>query len=325
MRTTQKGRMQMAKTFMFIELPRKKKKKLDINNLQLWSLCLIPIVLIFIFSYLPMGGIIIAFKNYNYSKGIFGSDWVGFDNFKFLFQSNDFVRIIRNTLCMNALFILFGTIAALTLAVFLFELKSRTVTKVYQTILITPNFLSWVVVAYMAYAILNPSSGTLNQVLAMARIAPVDWYVKPNAWPIILILSSIWKGIGMSSVIYYAAMMGFDTAILEAAEIDGANKLQSTIYILLPGLKNLVIILTMISIGNIFRADFGLFYQIPRNVGALYATTDVIDTYVFRTMRTLGNMGTSSATGLIQSVVGFILVIFTNYCAKRIDSDSGLF
>lgn len=303
----------------------KKRKKIDRNQFYLWSLCIIPMILVFVFSYLPMGGIILAFKNYNYSKGIFGSDWVGLSNFKFFVMSSDFARITWNTLSMNSLFILFGVISSLGVGILLYEMRSRTMTKIYQTILITPNFLSWVVVAYMAYAILHPQNGYLNVILGKVGIEKINWYMKPDAWPIILVIANIWKVVGMDSVIYYAAMMGIDSSLFEAAEVDGANKWQRTRYILIPCLTNLIIILVILKIGNIFRADFGLFYQLPRNVGALYATTDVIDTYIFRAMRVNGSIGMSSAVGLLQSLVGFVLVLVTNFCAKKIDSDSGLF
>ena len=303
---------------------RKRKQKGVVNNFQLWTLCTIPIIFIFVFNYLPMVGLILAFKKYKYSKGIFGSEWIGLDNFKFLVQSNDFTRITRNTLTMNALFIIFGTIAAVLLAILLFELKSRKATKVYQTILITPNFLSWVVVSYMVYAILQPQNGTFNQILTIFGIEKIDAYSKPESWPLILTIASVWKHVGMDAVVYYAAMMGFDTSIFEAAEIDGANKIKRTWYVLIPSLVSLIVMLTILKIGNIFRADFGLFYQLPRNIGALYPTTDVIDTYIFRTLRVVGDIGMSSAAGFLQSIVGFIMVMVTNGIVRKISPDNAL-
>jgi putative aldouronate transport system permease protein len=303
----------------------KKKFKININTMQLWSLCAIPVLLVVIFNYLPMVGIMIAFKKYNYTSGIFGSEWTGLNNFKYFMQSNEFFRITWNTLNMNFLFIVFGTLAALMLAILLFELKSRFFTKIFQTVLITPHFLSWVVVAYMTYAILHPNYGFLNNILGMFGIVKIDWYAKPMAWPYILTIASVWKTVGMDSIIYFAALMGVDSSLFEAAEIDGATKWKKIIYIILPSLTNLITILTILKIGNIFRADFGLFYQLPRDVGALYPTTDVVDTYIFRTMRVVGDMGMSSAVGLLQSIVGFVLVIFTNHCAKKIDPDGALF
>lgn len=295
-----------------------------VNNTQLWILCILPVLLIIVFNYIPMAGLVLAFKKYNYSKGIFGSEWVGFDNFKFLVQSNDFTRITRNTLCMNATFIVIGTIAAVILATLLFELRSRKATKVYQTILITPNFISWVVASYMVYAILQPTNGTLNQLITMFGGEEVDWYAEPKAWPVILTISNTWKILGMDSVIYYAAMMSFDTSVFEAAEIDGANKLQRTWYVLIPSLVSLITMMIILKIGGIFRADFGLFYQVPRNIGALYETTDVVDTYIFRTLRIVGDIGMSSAAGLLQSVVGLVMVLLTNAIVKKVNPDNAL-
>lgn len=295
------------------------------DQLQLTSLCIIPVLLVFVFSYLPMGGIIIAFKKYKYSDGIFGSKWCGFDNFEFFFRSKDFLNITFNTLFMNSIFIVCGTIAALLVAILLYNVSRRACVKTYQTILITPHFLSWVIVGYMTFALLSNEYGFINRILTAMGKQPVDWYSKPEAWPFILTVVNIWKTVGMDSVIYYAALMGISSELYEAASIDGAGKLKQTFYITLPSIVPLVVMLTILKIGNIFRADFGLFYQVPRNVGALYPTTDVMDTYIFRTMRVIGNMGMSSAAGLLQSVVGFVLVILTNWLSKKVSPDSALF
>ncbi len=303
----------------------KKRRLKDTSGLQVYSLAAIPILLIALFNYIPMFGVIIAFKNYRFDKGILGSDWVGFENFKMLVLSNDFTVITRNTLLLNALFIVCGMIAAILLAVLLYEITSRKSTKVYQTIMITPHFLSWVVVGYMAYAILHPQNGFLNRIIMNLGGEATDWYSKPGVWPVILMICSVWKHVGMDSIIYYAALMGIDASLYESADLDGANSWQRTFYITLPEILNLVVLLTILKIGSIFRADFGLFYQITRDVGALYSATDVIDTYIYRTMREIGDMGVSSAAGLLQSVVGFVLVVVTNWASKKIDPDYGLF
>lgn len=295
------------------------------SSWELYALCAIPLILIFIFSYLPMGGLIIAFKNYRYDLGIFGSDWAGLKNFKFFFESDAFFRITRNTLVMNGIFIVVGLVCALGLAILLFELKSRLSTKIFQTMLIVPNFISWVIAAYMVFAVLSPSNGFLNVILAKLGFPKIDWYSRPDAWPGILVIAYVWKSAGMDSIVYYAALMGIDNTLFEAADIDGATKWEKIRYVIIPAIVPLITILTILKIGNIFRADFGLFYQIPRNVGLLYSTTDVVDTYIFRTMRVTGNMGMSSAVGLLQSVVGFILVMITNYVSKKIDPETGLF
>lgn len=307
------------------DLPLKGKKIAFKDQLQLTSMCAFPALLVFVFSYLPMVGIIIAFKKYKYSTGIFGSEWCGFDNFKFFFQSKDFLNITVNTLYMNFLFIITGTVASVLVAIFLYHITRRACVKTYQTILITPHFLSWVIVGYMVFALLSNEYGFINRILELFGKEPVDWYAEPDKWPAILAIVNIWKHVGMDSVIYYAALMGISSELFEAAAIDGAGKIKQTIYVTIPSIVPLIIMLTILKIGNIFRADFGLFYQVTRDVGTLYSTTDVMDTYIFRTMRVIGNMGMSSAAGLLQSVVGFVLVIITNTLSRKFSPDSALF
>lgn len=304
-----------------------KMKKNSVHNdmWQLYAMCIIPILLVFVFCYLPMGGVIIAFKNYTYADGIFGSQWCGFKNFEFFFKSSEFANITWNTLYMNVIFIIVGLISALAVAILLYQLVSRTSTKIFQTFLITPHFLSWVVAAYMVYALLNPEFGLLNGIRSAMGKEVIDWYSKPEAWPFILTIAFVWKHVGMDSVIYYAALMGIPNDLFEAADIDGANVWKKIKYIILPELRTLIIVLTILKIGSIFRADFGLFYQLPQNVGALYSTTDVLDTYIFRTMRVIGNMGMSGAAGLLQSIVGFVLVLATNAFVRKFDPESSLF
>ena len=288
-------------------------------------LAALPIIQIFIFAYLPMFGLVIAFKDYRFDTGIWGSKWVGLDNFKFFLTSKEFTSIAWNTIFLNFLFIIVGMIAAIFVAVLLFELVGRANTKIYQTVMITPNFLSWVIVGYMAYAFLNPEAGFINGMLQKFGLQKVNWYSEPGYWPVILTIVSVWKGVGMNSVYYYANLMGIDSSLFEAAEIDGASKLQKTIYITVPCLKKLAIMLFIMSVGGIFRSDFGLFYQVTRDVGTLYKTTDVMDTYIFRALKTVGDMSMSSAAGFLQSIVGFITVIITNAVVKRLDEDCAMF
>ena len=307
-----------------------KKSKLKISSggvrqLQIYSMAAIPILLVILFCYVPMFGVIIGFKDYRFNLGIFGSEWVGLKNFEIFFSAKESWRIIRNTLSLNFMMIVANVFFSVALAVLLYRLTSRTKTKIFQTILITPHFLSWVVVGYMVYALLNPAYGLFNSILSHIGLTPVDWYSTPGIWPVILTIASVWKSVGMDSVIYYAALMGLDASLFEAAAIDGANERQITRKIKIPLIVPLISVMTIIKIGNIFRADFGLFYQLTRDVGTLYPTTDVIDTYIFRTMRVLGNMGMSTAVGLVQSVVGLIMVIITNHVSKKIDPDNGLF
>ncbi len=313
-----------------VAVKKKKKIKFRRSDIELYIMCILPILQIFIFKYMPMGGLIIAFKNYKYNLGIWKSPWIGFKNFETFFTSNEFVQLLRNTLMNNAIFIITGLFCAVLVAILMFELKSRTATKIFQTVLITPNFMSWVIVAYMAYAILNTNYGYLNQLIKMFGGEAVDWYSKPWAWPVILAITHVWKSVGMSSVYYYASLMGIDSSLFEAAEIDGANKLQRTLHIVIPSLIPLMTILTIMNIGGIFHADFGLFYNVTQDGagGNLYETTNVIDTYTFRTFKdnTVGNSyGLLGAISLLQSVVGMILVIVTNWASKKVDEELGLF
>ena len=314
-----------------LKTPRKaSRKRLTKSECELYAIGSIPIILIFVFRYLPMGGLIIAFKDYKFSRGIFGSTWVGLQNFEFFFKSDVFSQLVKNTLFNNVLFIVFSTVAALFVAILLFEIRSRAATKIFQTFMITPYFMSWVIVAYMVYAILNPNYGYLNQILSKLGMEAIDWYSKPKAWYAILTATYVWKNIGIDSVVYYAALMGTDMALFEAAEIDGAAEMKKIWHIVLPSLIPLISILTILKIGSIFRADFGLFYTVTQDGanGNLYETTNVIDTYIFRTFRknaTGNSYGLTSAVGLLQSFVGMVLVILTNWCAKKIDPETALF
>ena len=297
-----------------------------VDNIQLFILALPAIILLFIFCYVPMGGIILAFKKFKVNLGIFESPWVGLDNFEFFFTSSDAWRVVRNTLGMNFLFIVFTTALSVLFAVIMFNLRSRRMVKTYQTITLMPSFLSWVVVGYMVYALLMPGDmGLVNQVISLFGGEPVDWYSNAAYWPVILLLVKIWHGTGYNSLFYYASLMGIDNTYFEAAQLDGATKIQQFRYIVLPFLKPIIIVMTLLNIGNIFRADFGLFFNVPRNVGVLYPTTDVVDTYVYRALTQLGDVGMATAVGLIQSLVGFVLILVTNLVVRKIDPDSALF
>lgn len=303
----------------------KRKRRLEKQQYELYFLMLIPVLSVFVFSYLPMGGIIIAFKNFKFNKGIFGSDWVGFENFEVFFKSDVIGRITRNTIVLNLVFIFLGIIVGMIVAVLLFEARSRTAVKTYQTVLITPTFVSWVIAAYMVYAILNPNYGVLNGIVEFFGGEPIDWYSEPEHWPVILAICNLWKNVGMGSIWYYAALMGVDTQVVEAARVDGASRWQVYRHIMIPLIIPIVVIRFILSLGNIFHADFGLFYQVTRDMAALYETTDVVDTYIYRAMRSLGDMGMSAAVGLLQSAIGFVLVMITNKITKKIDSNNALF
>lgn len=297
-----------------------------IDNIQLLILALPAIVLLFVFCYIPMGGIILAFKKFRVDLGIFDSPWVGFENFEFFFPSSDAWRVVRNTLGMNFLFILFTTVFSVLFAVMMYRLRGRRLVKTYQTITLMPSFLSWVVVGYMVYALLMPGpSGLINQIIMLFGGEPIDWYSQSGYWPVILLVVKLWHGVGYNSLFYYASLMGIDKEYFEAAQLDGATKSQELRYIILPFLKPIIIVMTLLNIGNIFRADFGLFFNVPRNVGALYPTTDVVDTYVYRALTQLGDVGMSAAVGLVQSLVGFVLILVTNLIVRKIDPESALF
>lgn len=277
-----------------------------------------------IFHYIPMFGLVIAFKDYSYEAGILGSRWIGLTNFKFFFLSQDAWRITRNTVGYGALFIVVNAISASVVALLMNEIRNRAAIKTYQTIMLLPNFLSWVVVGFVAYILLNPALGLVNQVIRFFGGEGVDWYSNPVYWPFILTIAQVWKGIGMNAVMYYAALLGVDPELYNAATIDGANRLQKCWHISVPALIPLMTTLSILAVGNIFRGDFGLFYQIPRDVGALYPTTDVIDTYIYRGLRT-GDIGITSAVGFVQSVVGVFMVLVTNAIVKKIEPDNAMF
>lgn len=294
------------------------------SNWELLLLCIPALVCYILFAYMPMGGLVMAFKNFRYDLGIFGSPFCGTSNFDFLFKSVDLARIVRNTVSYSAVFIVTGLIANVAVALLLFEVTSRGALKAYQTMMTLPNFLSWVIVGYITYAIFNPSLGVLNQLLSFMGMKHIDVYSNVGVWPFILVFVNMWKGVGMGCIMYYAALIGIDTALYEAAKIDGANRWQQTWHISLPGLIPLMTIMSILAVGNMFRGDFGLFYQIPRNVGVLYETTDIIDTYVFRGLQN-ANFGMSSAVGLVQSVVGLVLVLFTNFIVSKISPENSMF
>ncbi|NQX60128.1 ABC transporter permease [Paenibacillus qinlingensis] len=309
---------------MNVGIPRKKRKRF-ISHWQLIVMSLPAIIKIFVFAYLPMVGIIMAFKDYVPTKGILGSPWNGFDNFKFFFQSADAWRILRNTIGLNGLLIVVELLAGVFFALLLYEVAGKKTLKVYQSVMFFPYFFSWVLVGLMLTTLLNPSTGLLSTLIRKMTGYEVAFYSEPWYWLIILPLVAIWKGTGFSSLIYYSALMSIDKELFEAAEIDGATKVQSVRHISIPFLAPMMVMLTILAIGHIMRADFGLFYFVPRNVSALFPVTDVLDTYVFRALTVNGDFAMSSAVGLFQSVVGFILILGTNRVAKMFNKEYGLF
>ena len=296
---------------------------------QTWRLLLIAapgILYLLINNYIPMLGVFLAFKDFNYMRGVFGSDWCGFKNFEFLFKTKDAFIMTRNTLVYNAVFIVIGTVFAIFVAILLSELGERLRTKFFQASLLLPNLLSWVIIGIVGYAFLNADNGFLDKtVLPALGLDPVAWYSTPKYWPFILLLVFLWKNTGYTSIIYMAGIAGINKEIYESAQLDGAGKLKQIWYITLPMLKPTVIITTLMMVGRIFYSDFGLFYQVPQNSGVLFPVTQTIDTYVYRALMTSNNVGMAAAAALFQSVVGFLLVLGANTLVRRLDSDNALF
>lgn len=297
------------------------------RNLSLFALTIPAVAVLFVFKYLPMGGLVLAFKDYRPMLGIFASPWNGLENFMFFFRSNLIWDVTRNTLLYNLSFIVLTPIVSVTFAILMYEIGKRGFIKLYQTVLFLPFFMSWVVVSIMLYAFLNTQSGLLNTMLqTIFGIDPIRWYTRPELWPFIIVFMHLWKSVGHSTVIYYAGLMGIDPALYEAAEIDGASRSQRITRITLPLLSQLIVILAILGIGRIFFADFGLFYQLPLQSGPLLPTTDVINYFVYRALIEIRDYGMAAAVGIYQSIMGLILVIATNWFARRISNgEHGLF
>ena len=282
--------------------------------------------------YLPMGGIILAFKNYKiypkdptFLNNLIHSKWVGLDNFKFLFTTGDSWVMIRNTLAYNIVFIILGVIIPVAFAIMMSELSKKFVAKTYQTLMFFPYFLSWVVVSYFLNAFIDAQYGLIPMAQRAAGETAVSWYTTPGPWPYIIVFANLWKNVGYSTVLYLAAITGIDQTHYEAAAIDGASKWQQILHVTLPNLRTMIAILFILNVGKIFNADFGLFWNVPMQNGALFSVTQVIDTYIYRVLMNTGNIGQSTAAGLLQNIVGFICIIGANAVVKKIDSDSTLF
>jgi len=296
------------------------------NTLPLMMLAVPGLLYLLINNYIPMAGVFIAFKDINFSKGIFGSDWVGLKNFKFLFKTSDAFIMIRNTFLYNVAFIILGIFCSIFIAILMSEVMHMLSAKIFQAGLVLPNLISMVIVSYIVYAFINADSGFINlSILRPLGLQEINWYSDPKYWPFILTIVQVWKTAGYGSLIYIAFIAGIDKSIYEAARIDGAGKLKQIFQITLPLLKPTVIVLALMAVGRIFNSDFGLFYQVPMNSGSIYSTTQTIDTYVYRALMQMNDIGMSSAAGLYQSIVGFVLVITANAVVKKVDSDNALF
>ena len=306
----------------------KKKSRLSVYK-QHWPLYLMMLpglLYLLINNYIPMGGIVIAFKKLNFAKGIFASPWCGLDNFKFLFQSKDAWIITRNTLLYNVAFIAVNMIVGIAVAILICEVRNNKMKKLYQSAILLPFLMSMVILSYIVYALLSSENGLINNtILSALGKEPVQWYQQPKYWPFILVFCQLWKTVGYSTVMYLGSLVGISNDYYEAAIMDGATKWQQIKYITLPCMRSMMIVLTILAIGKMFYSDFGLFYQLPRDSGPLYPITNVIDTYVYRALKVSGNIGMASAANLYQSVVGFILVLGSNFIVRKIDKDSALF
>ena len=302
------------------------------KTLMLLSMVAPGAIWLLLLRYLPMGGIILAFKNYKiypkdptFLNNLIHSKWVGLDNFKFLFTTGDSWVMIRNTLAYNIVFIILGVIIPVAFAIMMSELSKKFVANTYQTLMFFPYFLSWVVVSYFLNAFIDAQYGLIPMAQRAAGETAVSWYTTPGPWPYIIVFANLWKNVGYSTVLYLAAITGIDQTQYEAAAIDGASKWQQILHVTLPNLRTMIAILFILNVGKIFNADFGLFWNVPMQNGALFSVTQVIDTYIYRVLMNTGNIGQSTAAGLLQNIVGFICIIGANAVVKKIDSDSTLF
>ena len=302
------------------------------KNLALLSMVAPGAIWLLLLRYLPMGGIIMAFKNYKvyprnptFINNLIHSKWVGFDNFKFLFLTDDAIVMVRNTLLYNIVFIILGILIPVAFAVMMNELTKKFCAKAYQTLMFFPYFLSWVVVSYFLNAFLDGQYGMLTAAAKAAGEPPINWYTTPKYWPYIIVFANLWKNVGYSTILYLAAIAGIDTNQYEAAAIDGASKWQQIWHVTIPNLRTMIAILFILNVGKIFNADFGLFWNVPMQNGALFSVTQVVDTYIYRAMMNTGNLGMTSAAGLLQNVIGLICILGANALVKKIDSDSTLF
>lgn len=294
--------------------------------LPLYLMMLPGALYIIINNYIPMFGMVIAFKQVDFSKGILASDWVGFKNFEFLFATEDAMVITRNTILYNVAFILLNLVLGILFAIFICDIANKKLKKVYQSAILFPFLMSMVIVGYIVYAFFSMQNGIVNKsILPALGKDPIFWYNEAKYWPAILVFVNTWKGVGYGCLIYISAINGIDPTYYEAAELDGAGKLKQIWHITLPCILPSIITLTLLNIGRIFYSDFGLFYQVPRDSGMLYSTTNVIDTYVYRGLMKQGNIGMSSAAGVYQSIVGFCLVLLSNLVVRKVSKENALF
>ncbi|MGN6711975.1 ABC transporter permease [Anaerocolumna jejuensis] len=307
------------------------KSKRKINKLKRYYmlyLMMVPgLIYLLINNYVPMTGLYLAFKNIDFRKGLMGSDWIAFKNFEFLFKSEDAFIITRNTILYNLAFIAVNTVIAVMLSIFLNEIISIRRIKLYQSLILLPYLISMVVVSYLVLAFLS-TKGFINDAVVtglFGKESGISWYSEAKYWPFIIIFVNAWKNVGYLCIIYYASIIGISNDFYEAAALDGARMWQKVKYITIPLIKPTVITMVLLSLGRMFYSDFGLFYQVPMDSGALYSTTNVIDTYVYRALIQLSDIGMSSAAGVYQSIVGFVVVLCSNLIVRKVSKDNALF
>lgn len=297
------------------------------KNKSIYLMFVPAMVLLFLFNYMPLSGLVLAFKDVSFAKGIWGSDWAEplFTNFEFLFSSDSSFRAFRNTLILNGTFIVTGLICEVGLALLLNLLTVMIVKKVVQSITILPYFVSWIVVGVFSYNILSTDNGALNSLFLSLGLEKIEWYSSPEFWPAILSIVMRWKWTGYGAIIYLASLSGIPGALYEAAEIDGASEWTKTWKITIPMIRPTIIVMVLLQIGRIMNADFGMFYAIVGDASLVFPTADVIDTFVYRGLKQTGDIGMASAAGFIQSLISFLLVLSSNWIARRVDPDSAIF
>lgn len=287
----------------------------------------LPAAIYFIINnYLPMGGLVIAFKKINFNLGILKSPWAGLKNFEYLFKTSDAWIITRNTILYNLVFIALNTVVCVALAILLNEIRNKVFKNLLQSVLMLPYLISMVIISYLVYAFLSGESGFINNtILKLFGETKISWYAEAKYWPFILTFVQLWKNCGYLCIVYFSAVVGIDPTYYEAAALDGASKWQQIRHVVLPELSSVITIMVLLGISKIFYSDFGLFYQVPMNAGALYDVTNTIDVYVYNALLSVGNISMSSAAGFYQSVVGFIVVLLANWIVRRKNPDNALF
>ncbi len=312
-----------------MQITHKKQKLFKREDLVLHVMAAPTVIWLLIFCYLPILGLVMAFQNFNITRGILESEFIGLKNFQFLFTTSDAWNITKNTVLYNLVFIVLNMVLAVTMSLLLSELRNRVLAKGLQTIYMLPHFLSWAVVMIVVSAFLNYDYGMVNHLFRnlgwQDANAIVDWYQNRSLWPPLLVFINAWKGVGYQTVLYLAVISGISNDYYEAAVLDGANKRQQAWYITIPHLRLVIGISIIMAMGSIFRGDFGLFYVVTKNTGRIQPVTDVIDTYVYRALTELSNVGMATAAGFYQSVVGFCMVLVVNAVVNKIDPDSAMF